>query len=182
MIRIAKKTRKSQALLDFILVFGILIAFLVGLVHIWIWFNANYAKRNVDYQWTREAAGTANDATHASIGGIYNDATIPLDDNWVFKGDYSGGAIPLPPGASSSGELPEGIDAEAQACASARLSAANYRAQADDLDNQAATLNFGCDDDEDSCEDGEARTKRTLRQQALEFRTQADTIENSACN
>ncbi|MCX5701259.1 MAG: hypothetical protein NTZ63_06950 [Candidatus Omnitrophica bacterium] len=175
------KNIKSQALLDFIVVFGILIAFLVGLVHIWIWFNANYAKRNVDYQWTREAAGTANDSIHSSVAGIYSDKTIPIDDKWVFKGGYSGEKIPLPPGATASGGSQDGIDAAAQACATARASAATLRDQATNYENTAATLNLNCDDDDDGCEGSQNDARVTLRSQAANARTEATRIENEGC-
>ncbi|MFA5286837.1 MAG: hypothetical protein WC394_01015 [Candidatus Omnitrophota bacterium] len=80
------KSKRSQAILDFVLIFGILLVFLVGLVRIWVWFNANYAKRNADYQKTRLIAGKAYDLT----AGVYIDAPLELTDDWVFKGKPSG--------------------------------------------------------------------------------------------
>jgi len=58
-----KKSRinnRAQSILDFILIFSVLVTFMIGLTRIWMWFNINYAKRNVDYQNGRLAAGKAS--------------------------------------------------------------------------------------------------------------------------
>jgi cytoskeletal protein RodZ len=80
------KREKSQAILDFVLLFGVLLVFVVGLVRIWIWFNANYARRNNNYQLERMIAGKANDTT----AGIYLEVPLELTDDWVFEGRPSG--------------------------------------------------------------------------------------------
>jgi len=80
------KSKVAQAILDFILIFGVLIAFLVGLTRIWIWFNANYARRNVDYQATRLIAGKPYNLS----AGIYLDRPLAIDDDWIFEGKPSG--------------------------------------------------------------------------------------------
>jgi hypothetical protein len=79
-------SKKAQAILDFVLVFGIILVFLVGLVRIWVWFNANYARRNLDYQHTRLIAGKPNNIS----AGIYIDRPLDLDEDWVFEGKPSG--------------------------------------------------------------------------------------------
>jgi hypothetical protein len=131
---------QSQALLDFVLVLGILVVFLVGLTRVWIWFNANYAKRNVDYQNTRLAAGTANDIHKDMLA--YNDKVLKIDDNWVFKGQTSE-TVGMPPVAlfSTIDALDGGNrDGSVIVCNSARDAARALRTEANAMDGQADNL------------------------------------------
>ncbi len=75
---------KAQSILDFILAFIAIVALSVGIVRVWVWFNANYAKAQVDYQQTREAAGKD------SPGQPPSRDTLALNEEWVFKGNPSG--------------------------------------------------------------------------------------------
>lgn len=173
------KHNQSQAILDFVLVFGILITFIVGLVRIWVWFNVNYAKRNVDYQNTRLAAGTADDSHVSAL--TYTDQLVEINDNWVFEGEANGG-VGTPPGVE---DVEDSVDDPVEtACASARESAASLREQAHSLNCRARNLTVDCDDDDDddTCENAVADSRRTLRAQADSLQEEADTIEEAGCD
>jgi hypothetical protein len=187
--------KRSQALLDFVLIFGILIAFMVGLARIWVWFNANFAKRNVDYQNTRLAAGTANDSHSGTVD--YQDQVLTIDDDWVFRGQASG-SVGMPPVSTTpidvlTGE--GGEDGSGLVCASATEAATALRQQAIIMDEQAEemhdfikygdkwykplffifmALGIDVDDYNDAIDE--------LRAAADEVRTQADTLQNGACS
>lgn len=93
------KTRNlfGQSILDFVLAF-IAIAFLsVGIVRIWVWFSANFARRQVNYQQSRFVAGIPK--TYDKLGRGKNVDIAAKEDNllavyrpldltedWVFKG------------------------------------------------------------------------------------------------
>ena len=188
------KHNKSQAILDFILAFGVLLALLMGLVRIWIWFDANYAKRNVDYQNTRLAAGTANDSHKTALA--YQDQLLKIDDKWVFNGQASG-TVGMPPATTTvidvlSGE--GGSDGSEAACNSAKEAATALRTQADNMDAQADSMY-------DFIKWGDEWWKplfsvfmalgikvseykdaiKQLRQGATDARTQATEMENGVC-
>ncbi|MFA5157458.1 MAG: hypothetical protein WC532_08790 [Candidatus Omnitrophota bacterium] len=101
------RSKKSQSIFDYTLAFIALAALVVGIVRTWVWFNANYAKRQMAYQTSRIVAGgrtwledtpTAFDtpyevpydigATQESPSRIYQ--PLPLNNNWVFGGLASG--------------------------------------------------------------------------------------------
>ncbi|MCX5705557.1 MAG: hypothetical protein NTZ92_05845 [Candidatus Omnitrophica bacterium] len=138
-----KKNRtnnRAQSILDFILIFGILLTFIVGLTRIWVWFNANYAKRNVDYQNTRLAAGQANDSHQTALS--YSDSVLTIDDDWVFKGKASG-RVGTPPQAvySAIDALGgSGNSGTAAVCSSAQSAATALRTEADGMDGEADNL------------------------------------------
>lgn len=168
------KSKRSQAILDFILIFGVLIAFLVGLTRIWIWFNANYARRNIDYQATRLIAGKPYDLS----AGLYFDRPIELDDDWVFGG-RSGENIGLLPSDDEDDDEPE-----EDLCATARDSAADLRSQAHDINCQIRVLDeidCGTLDDSDGCEADIADARAQLENQALSLFEQANSEERDAC-
>lgn len=107
--------RKSQSVLDFVLAFGALILLILGIARIWIWFNANYAKRTVDYYKERIAAGTPHSVYDQPR---YKDKPLPLTEDWVFKGIPSGTVEPLPPGSEPPGIIPNpNTDDTAYKCA-----------------------------------------------------------------
>ena len=172
------KSKRSQAILDFVLVFGILLVFLVGLVRIWVWFNANYAKRNVDYQNSRLAAGTADDTT----AGTYTDNTFALNDRWVFEGKSSGTVGVLPKAL----EIPDGPDGgnPDSACSNARKTAANMRSEANSLNLQAISIGgMYCPSKHGaSCRAKRSEAQRSLRAQAASLMAEADKIEAKGCN
>lgn len=128
-------SKRSQALLDFVLVFGILLALMAGLVRIWVWFDANFAKRNVDYQNTRLQAGQA-----ASGGGInYSDQTLTINDDWVFKSKTSEkvGAAPTIPVTVITALSGDGNSGTALVCTSAQSAATALRTEAKNMKEQA---------------------------------------------
>lgn len=185
--------KKSQALLDFILIFGALLALLVGFTRIWVWFNSNFAKRNVDYQNTRLAAGTA-DNTHFS-GPSYSDSVLTIDDEWVFRGNASG-SVGSPPSSTTVIDVLSGEGGSSgSACTSATATATALRTQADNMDEQAdemedfirwgdewykplffvfMALNIDVDEYEDAIDD--------LRDAADTTRTSATSIQEAACS
>ena len=99
--------KRSESIVDFLLVFIAVGMFTLGITRIWVWFNANYAGRQVDYQESRALAGKAgtynnlgqNATTHLypKIGTAAKDlptgiscpscAHKPLDlpEKWVFS-------------------------------------------------------------------------------------------------
>jgi len=98
------RQKKSQSLFDYALAFIALAGLVVGIVRVWVWFNANYGKRQLAYQNSRlVAAGRSNrvnpdaaytapvdiGATSANEGNIYQ--PLALTQNWVFSGQASGG-------------------------------------------------------------------------------------------
>lgn len=190
------RKNKSQAILDFIIILGILMALTVGFVRIWVWFNANIAKRNVDYQNTRLSAGTADDTHLTTVA--YNDDTLPINDDWVFKGAPSGTVgTPLPTSnlTITDPTTEGGVDPLDKICTNAQTTAANLRSQAADMDDQADQMedfiSLGdewykplylvfriMDIDVDSYEDA----IDDLREGADDTREQADYLEDQACN
>ncbi len=164
------KRDRSQAILDFVLLFGVLLVFLLGLVRIWTWFNATYARRNATYQVERLIVGKANDAT----AGAYLEVPLRLTDDWVFGGRPSGNIDWFP---DDTGE-----DPTADNCASARESAASMREQAHNINCQIRDLSqINCRHDatcESSIDDGIS----DLSDQVDELMEQADTIEMGGCD
>ena len=94
------KRKKSQSILDFILVFAALGMLIIGITRIWVWFHANYAKRQIGYQQGRLIAGQGGQysATIAKALSIAANKTCPdckyepldLTEEWVFQGKPSG--------------------------------------------------------------------------------------------
>jgi hypothetical protein len=185
-MRLNKK--KAQSILDFILAFGALIFLAAGLVRIWVWFGANYAKRQVDFQNTRLASGQAS-----AFG--YSSSHFPIDDGLIFYGTPSGSVGKAVPGYNSANPTTGGGSDGAEAvCASARSAAAVMRQNADDMDEQADELDdfisladdwydplywvallLGIDiSDYESARD-------QLWEYAPKLRQQADQLEASAC-
>lgn len=72
--------KSAQSMLDFALAFIVIVALSVGIVRIWAWFNANYAKAQVDYQNERKTAGQIE---HPGQKSAFN--PLKLDENWAFR-------------------------------------------------------------------------------------------------
>jgi len=93
-------SRRAQSIVDFAVAFIAVAGLIVGIVRVWIWFNANYAKRQASFQTSRLiAAGPerpyATKKAPVSIGSTSacpDCAYKPLDltEDWVFKGTPSG--------------------------------------------------------------------------------------------
>jgi len=84
-------SKKSQSILDFAIAFIAIAGLIVGITRVWIWFNANYAKRQSAFQASRlDAAGPKRpyetEKTPVKIG--YK--PLDLTENWVFRGSPSG--------------------------------------------------------------------------------------------
>lgn len=94
--------KSAQSILDFVLAFIALAVLVVGIARIWVWFNVNYAKRQLEYQQSRIVAGTPETKQGKTsyqqpidIGATELEPTrryYPLDltEEWVFKGQPSG--------------------------------------------------------------------------------------------
>ncbi len=88
--------KKSQSIIDFAVAFIAIIGLVVGIVRIWIWFNANYSKRSTSYQASRIVAGRTSPYdtkdVPVSIAGTASDSEKAFDphdltEDWVFKGE-----------------------------------------------------------------------------------------------
>ena len=108
------RSTKSQSIFDFALALIAVSGLVVGIVRIWIWFNANYAKREMAYQSGRiYAAGHNRPSSYTNpiqIGGNEtchdcNYASLRLTQDWVFRGKYTEtlSGVALDSNASSSG-------------------------------------------------------------------------------
>lgn len=84
--------KKSQSIIDFAIAIIAVAGLIVGIVRIWIWFNANYAKRQGAYQQSRETAGQPEGKK--DIGYRPHDLT----EAWVFTGKPSGTITTVPVG------------------------------------------------------------------------------------
>ncbi|MFH0791213.1 MAG: hypothetical protein V2A64_06230 [Candidatus Omnitrophota bacterium] len=96
------KTRNSfgQSIIDFALAFIAIAVLSVGIARIWIWFSANFARRQVNYQQSRIVAGVPKNyeslghgksvdiaAKEDNIVAVYK--PLDLTEDWVFKGKPS---------------------------------------------------------------------------------------------
>lgn len=159
--------KKAQSILDYVLVFIVVSGLLLGIVRIWIWFNANYAKRQVSFQKTRiDVAGPTRpydmDNSLALVGVGYQ--PLDLTEDWVFKGVPSGKVNPVAGGDISLADASEACDTDcknmcagsdscyqpclAKCICSAQIQPAvnNYESQAVGLENQAVIMKKNSDD------------------------------------
>ena len=189
--------KKAQSLLDFVLIFGILVGVTVGFTRIWFWFDANLAKRNVDYQNTRLSAGTATVDDSRVNSLVYEDKQLALNDDWIFKGKTSetiNKSLLSPTGVNDPNTNNGSDTFLSDACTSAQTTASFLNSQAADLDSQAQKLDDVADLGDDwydplyipfiimgiSTDDmHDSATK--LRQGASEIRTEASDLVTNAC-
>ena len=185
--------KRAQAILDFILVFGILLALMVGLIRIWVWFDANFAKRSVDYQLGRATAGQAEHGGNIN----YTDKSLTINDEWVFNASPSQ-TVGMPPVAEYSViDALDGVENNGNelVCGSARTAAASLRTEADNMEKQADkiddfvwwgeywyrplfTLFWLMNIDID----GMCDARDALRDNAVLLREKADEIECAGCS
>ncbi|MBI4982888.1 MAG: hypothetical protein HZC15_07160 [Candidatus Omnitrophica bacterium] len=80
--------RKSQSILDFIFAFVGILILVIGIARIMVWFNANFAAREVAFQKTRLQAGTptVQDA-RTDLVSVVPFRPLELTEEWVFKGE-----------------------------------------------------------------------------------------------
>jgi hypothetical protein len=84
-------SKKSQSIIDFAIAFIAISGLIVGVARIWIWFNANYAKRQSAFQTSRlisAGPGRPYDTQQAPVDIGYT--PLDLTEDWVFKGTASG--------------------------------------------------------------------------------------------
>lgn len=97
---ITNKNSFGQSILDFVLAFIAIAVLSVGIVRIWVWFNANFTRRQVNYQESRIVAGLPNSyetlgkdksvdiaAKSDNLLAVYK--PLDLTEDWVFKGKAS---------------------------------------------------------------------------------------------
>ena len=97
------RLRKSQSIFDFALALIAVSGLIVGIVRIWIWFNANYAKRQQAYQQGRlSAAGHSRPSSYTTPIQIGYEP-LSLTPDWVFMGTPSGTVTGVPVGNASTG-------------------------------------------------------------------------------
>lgn len=140
-----RRTKKAQAILDYILTISAVMALAIGLVRVWIYFNANLASSSVAYGTSRAAAGKADDtqsgsAPYAAEG--YTNKRLDLTEDWIFRGQGSGsvgsnttGTLGVPNYVSSGGS--SGADS---VCDSAKQGAETLREQANDMEDEKEDL------------------------------------------
>ena len=142
-----KKIRKAQSILDFGLAFIALALLAVGITRIWVWFNANYAARQVTYQTSRfTAAGTTRN-TDAGVLNLPADTFQPYDlnEDWVFKGQVTGQPLGNP--LAGGGYLPwEQIQKDCHDCSLNINNDPNFPCPAGSTQ--------GCIDNDPSCPEG----------------------------
>jgi len=83
---------KSQSALEFVLALSIIGFLALGALRIGIWFNANYAKRQVSYEKDRLQYG------QNATGAKFNEEHLNLTEDWIFKGKSSGEVKKIPSG------------------------------------------------------------------------------------
>lgn len=101
------KGKKSQAILGFIFALIATFCLIIGAARIWVWFNANYAKREVSYQQSRLPAAQRITPYYASgTTASESEYTKPLNltEDWVFKGDTGDQKVGYASAASEWGE------------------------------------------------------------------------------
>jgi hypothetical protein len=84
------KIKNAQSVLDFILALMAIGILTVGIIRIWIWSNANFAKHRVEYEATRSAAGRGDHPGCIDCGSHEPLKNLPLNDKLVFQGIPSG--------------------------------------------------------------------------------------------
>jgi hypothetical protein len=130
-----KPKKKAQSILDFILAFGALIFLTAGLVRIWVWFNANFAKSVVDYQNTRLAAGNALANQSAPLNSY---DPLDLTENWVFYGTPSGTVGSSSPGYDEASAVEGGgSNGASDVCNQAHATSNILYNQASDMEDEA---------------------------------------------
>lgn len=129
------RKKRAESLLEFIMAFTALLILAVGLTRIWVWFNANYAKLNVDYQNTRLSSG------QGSAPGAFNPQPLQLTTDWVFRGQPSGSVGAFTGGTSTSTATTSGGSSGADTiCTNATTAAETMHTQADEMRDQADQL------------------------------------------
>jgi len=132
-----RRKNKAQSILDFVMAFGALLVLAIGLVRIWVWFNANYAKLTNDYQNTRLTSGQEGSSA------TFSPEPLELNDRWVFYGEPSGSAGSFTGGSSSSTATTSGGSSGADTICS------NAQAAHDVMDEQADTMRDEADEIDD---------------------------------
>ncbi|MBI4707608.1 MAG: hypothetical protein HY761_06755 [Candidatus Omnitrophica bacterium] len=80
--------KKSQSILDFVFTFVGILILVIGIARVMVWFNANYAARDVIYQKTRLQAGTpAVQEQKTDLVSVVPFRPLELTEEWVFKGE-----------------------------------------------------------------------------------------------
>jgi hypothetical protein len=144
--------KKAQSILDYAIVFIAVAGLLLGIVRIWIWFNANYAKRQYSFQESRKTAALLSDTAKAKPYSDTDNSLAPVDigyqpldltEDWVFKGSASGTVTGAPVGDASTGAATANCaENDSQCICLAEINPAlkSYEEQAVAIDQQAAVV------------------------------------------
>jgi len=114
--------KRAESILDFILAFTAILALVIGIARIWIWFHANYARQQYSFQQGRLVAGkvASYDSAQSELpigakegclrGEECTAKPMQLTEDWVFKGE---------PGESVTGFVGNTADQIAAMCKAA---------------------------------------------------------------
>jgi hypothetical protein len=173
--------KDAQSILDFILAFLAVAVFSVGIVRTWIWFNANYARRQVAYQKGRLYAGKPKEpySQPRDIGANKDCPDCkyePLDltEKWVFEGKPSGTLT------GSSGEEPPEYDAK-DICIGRCLGARDPDNPDDFCGDTIEEFNYNCSCYVNCICNEETKLTRTMyTEQAARLKEQAKKLRDGA--
>jgi hypothetical protein len=175
--------RRAQVILSYILVFIATLGLVIGVVRIWIWFNANYAHRQVAYQTSRIIAGKPKYYTDTSSAASYTyidisgeDTTaqpslkyrpLNLNEDWVFRGIISGQGGSFGGGDLSFSQMQDN-------CKAYCLEEPGCKDTIDDFDSNCGCY-VTC-----LCQAQTQTSLNMLQQQADNMKTQAGSLRNNA--
>lgn len=70
---------KGQAVLEVAIVLIVIMVFLFGIVHIWLWANKQFPERQVAYNNSRIIAGTSGDI-HLLMWPVYKPGNLTIEE------------------------------------------------------------------------------------------------------
>ena len=189
--------KKAQSILDYALVFIAVSALILGIVRIWIWFNANYAKRQAAFQQSRLTATnptetlvtsgtwteTVSQMPYDKIDAPVNIGYQPLDltEDWVFKGIPSGTVSASVDNAIVSAAAI--TDAGNTACQEQCASAPGCVGEAFNTDcscYQKCFAKYNCLAQNEGAKKSYEKEAENLQKQAENLRVSADSMEETA--
>lgn len=166
---------KSQAILGFIFALIATIGLVIGATRIWVWFNANYAKREVSYQQSRLSAARRITSTYASgTTALESEYTksLNLTEDWVFKGDHGDQSV----GYVGSVTEPSREDL-LELCQAACLAESGSGCGTAVNFDSTCPCYVKC-----RCNGNNIPTLSVLQQQAVSLRSQANSLRSAASN
>jgi len=177
-------SKRSQSIIDFAVAFIAIAGLIVGITRIWIWFNANYAKRQAAFQTSRYLAAGPDRPYSDTNKKPVDIGFIPLDltEDWVFKGTPSGTVS----GTMLSGEVTSGPGSPCDLkCMPECLGQAGCKSLEEDFDRNCVcykdcALNCYCLEDANNMGNIYADQATQLSSQAKSLRESAATMRETA--